>query len=78
MQERLKSSLEFRYQIIESSIKFRNGFEKFVIRIFLFKKILSKDFIASVEVSNMARCSSKTSELRDIDSIGCRAWNITI
>ena len=26
----------------------------------------------SVEVSNMARCSSKTNELRDIDSIGCR------
>ena len=23
-------------------------------------------------VSNMARCSSKTNELRDIDSIGCR------
>ena len=27
-------------------------------------------FIASVEVSNMARCSSKTYELRDIYSIG--------
>ena len=26
----------------------------------------------SVEVSNIARCSSKTNELRDIDSIGCR------
>ena len=26
----------------------------------------------------MARCSSKTNELRDIDSIGCRARNITI
>ena len=32
----------------------------------------------SVEVSNIARCSSKTNELRDIDSIGCRAWKITI
>ena len=26
----------------------------------------------------MARCSSKTNELRDRDSIGCRARNITI
>ena len=26
----------------------------------------------------MARCSGKTNELRDIDSIGCRAGNITI
>ena len=34
--------------------------------------------IASVEVSNMARCSGKANELRDIDSIGCRAKNITI
>ena len=32
----------------------------------------------SVEVSNMARCSSKTNELRDKDSIGCRARHITI
>ena len=26
----------------------------------------------------MARCSSKTNELRYIDSVGCRAKNITI
>ena len=31
----------------------------------LFKKILRVQFIASVEVSNIARCSSKTNELRD-------------
>ena len=77
-QERLKSNLEFRYQIIVSSIKFRKGFAKFMILIALFKKFLSKQFIASVEVSNMARYSSITNELRDIDSIGCRARNITI
>ena len=42
----------------------------------LFKKFLRKQFIAGVEVSNIARCSSKTNELRDIDSIGCRTRNI--
>ena len=49
-----------------------------MIPIALFKKFLCKQFIASVEVSNIARCSSKTNELTDIDSIGCRARNITI
>ena len=49
-----------------------------MIAIAFFKKFLSLQFIASVEVSNIARCSSKTIELRDIDSIGCRAKNITI
>ena len=49
-----------------------------MILIALFKKFLSQQFIASVEVSNMTRCSSKTNELRDIDSIGGRARNITI
>ena len=77
-QERFKSNLEFRYQIIVSSIKFRKGFAKFMIPIALFEKFLSSQFIASVEVSNIARCSNKTNELRDIDSIGCRARNITI
>ena len=77
-QERLKSNLEFRNQIIVSSIKFRKGFAKFMIPIALFKKFLNKQFIASVEVSNTARCSSKSNELRDIDSIGCGARNITI
>ena len=33
--------LEFRYQIIVSSIKFRKGFAKFMIPIALFKKFLS-------------------------------------
>ena len=73
-----KFSLEFRYQIIVSSIKFRKGFAKFMIQITMFKKFLSSQFIASVEVNNMIRCSSKANELRDIDSIGCRARNNTI
>ena len=77
-QERFKINLEFRYQIIVLSIKFRKGFAKFMIPIALFKKFLSLQFIASVEVSNIARCSNKTNEWRDIDSIGCRARNITI
>ena len=41
----------------------------------LFKKFLTIQFIASVEVCNIARCSSKTNESRDIDSIGCRTRN---
>ena len=65
-QERFKSNLGFRYQIIVLSMKFRNGFAKFMIPIALFKKFLSYQFIVSVEVSNIARCSSKTNELRDI------------
>ena len=40
-QERFKSNLEFRYQIIVSSIKFRKGFAKFMIPIALFKKFLN-------------------------------------
>ena len=34
-------NLEFRYQIIVSSIKFRKGFAKFMIAIALFEKFLS-------------------------------------
>ena len=34
-----------------------------MIPIALFKKFLSKQFIASVEVSNIARCSSKSPSL---------------
>ena len=70
--------MEFRYQIIVSSIKYRKDFAKFMILIALFKKFLSQQFIASVEVSNIARCSRKMNELRDVYSIGCRARNITI
>ena len=77
-QLRFKSILKFRYQIIVSSITFRKYFAKFMIPIALFKKFLSYLFIASVEVSNIARCSSNTNKLRDIDSIGCRARNTTI
>ena len=40
-QERFKSNLEFRNQIIVSSIKFRKGLAKFMIPIALFKKFLS-------------------------------------
>ena len=46
---------------------------KFMILIALFRKFLSLQYIASFEVSSMARCSSKMNELRDIYSIGCRA-----
>ena len=77
-QERFKSNLEFKYQIKVSTIEFRKGFAKFMIPIALFKKFLSKKIIASVEVSNMARCTNKTNELRVIDGIGCRARNIII
>ena len=41
-----------------------------MIPIALFRKFLSKQFIASVEVSNMARCSSESDELRNINSLG--------
>ena len=78
MQEKFKPNLEFRYQIIVSSIKFRKCFAMFMISIALFKKFLSYQFIATIEVSNMARCSSKTNELKDIDSLGCRVRNITV
>ena len=50
-----KSNLEFRYQIIVPSIKLRKGFAKFLIPIALFTKVLSQQFIASVEVSNIVR-----------------------
>ena len=40
-QERFKSNLEFRNQIIVSSIIFRKGFAKFMIPKALFKKFLS-------------------------------------
>ena len=49
-----------------------------MIPIALLKRFMSKLFIGSVEVSNIARCSSKMNKLRDIDSIGCRARNIAI
>ena len=77
-QERFNSNLEFRNQIIVSSIKLRKGFAKFMILIALFMEFLSWQFIAIDKDSNIARCSSQANELRDIDSIGCRARNITI
>ena len=40
-QEKFKSNLEFKYQIIVWSIKFRKGLAKFMIPIALFKKFLS-------------------------------------
>ena len=54
----------FRYEIKVLSIEFRKSFVKFMIPIALFKKFLSKQFIASVEVINMARCFSKSDELK--------------
>ena len=53
MQERFVSNMEFRYQIIVLEIKFWKVFVKFMIPIALFKKFLSDQFIASVEISNM-------------------------
>ena len=40
-QERFKSNLEFRYQILVSSIRLRKKFAKFMMPIALFKKFLS-------------------------------------
>ena len=40
-QERFKSNLKFRYQIIVSAVKFRKDFAKFMIPIALFKMFLS-------------------------------------
>ena len=40
-QERFKSNLDFRYQIMVSSIQFRKSFAKFMISIDLFKMFLS-------------------------------------
>ena len=71
VQERFKSNLEFRYQIRVSSMKSRTDFAKFMILITLFKMFPNYQFIAGVEVSNMARCSSKTNELKNIHFIGC-------
>ena len=36
-----------------------------------FKKILSKHFVVSVEVSDMVRFSSEWDELRNKNSMGC-------
>ena len=58
-QERFKFNLEFRYQIIVTSIKFRKSFAKFMIPIALFKKFMCEQFYASVEVSNIGRCFQK-------------------
>ena len=49
-----------------------------MIPIALFKKFLIEQLIASVEISNMARGSSKSDEFINMNSIGCRARNITI
>ena len=69
-QENFKSNIEFRCQITVSVLKFRKCFAKFMTLIALLEKILSKQFIASVEIGNMARCSSQSDELRNISSIG--------
>ena len=40
-QERFKPNFEFRNQIIVSSYKFRKGFEKFMIPISLYRRIIN-------------------------------------
>ena len=57
-QERFKSNLEFRYQIIVSSIKFKNGFATFMIRIVLFKKCLSLRSAGTYAQSDQSLCLS--------------------
>ena len=65
--------------IVHNANMARDQTENHFIILDLFKKFLSlTQFIASVEVSHMARCSSNTNELRNVDSIGCRARSITI
>ena len=49
-----------------------------MILIASFKKCLSSKFIEIVEVSIMARCSSKSDELRYINPIRSRTSNLTI
>ena len=48
-QDRFKSSLEFRYQIVVSSIKFRKCFAKLMIPIALFKKFLSYSLLRELK-----------------------------
>ena len=48
-QERFKSNLEFRNQIIVSSIKIRKGFAKLMIPIALFKKFLSYNLLRELK-----------------------------
>ena len=62
--------------MVVSTVKFRKCFAKFMISIAF--EFLSYLVIASVEVSNMARCFSKSDDLKNIKLIGCRARNITI
>ena len=64
------------YQIIVSSIKFRKGFAKFMIPIALFKKFLSYNLLLVLKSAKWLDALAK--RMRDIDSIGCRARNITI
>ena len=44
----------------------------------LFYEVSELTINSRVEVRIIARCSSKTNDLRDIDSIGCRARDIDI
>ena len=53
--ERFKSNLEFRYQIIVSSIKFRKGFAKFMIPIALFKPDLGPNCLQITSAYNRIR-----------------------
>ena len=68
-----KSDMVLRHQTTIMAIKFSKILARVMIRIAFFKKFLCKQFIASVEVSSMARCFSKSDELRNTKSIGRRA-----
>ena len=66
--------------------KLRKTFSKFFRRYYdliskfqvEFKSLLRQGLMKPDSYGDIARCSSKTNELRDIDSIGCRTRNITI
>ena len=83
---RANVDMKLRYQMISLATKFRKGFAKFIILIALLKKCLGQKFIASVKIKasngakvcNLARCSSKSGELRNIYSLRYRKRNITI
>ena len=78
MQERSKSYIEFGYQIILSVVKFRKKFCEVYDTNKLVKEVSELTANCECETSNMAKCSSKLDELRNINSIGCRQRNIDI
>ena len=72
-QERFKSNLELRYQIIVSSIKFRKGFAKFMIYLHLSCKYLQSPLIITIllpeekkEIIGTLEISARKAENRKI------------